>query len=79
MNAQPLNMGNRFQLRQQPVQLMVFCHQRITAGENDFIEFRMVSDIIERLLPVMSGAFIVLIREVTAETVAAVDRAPAFH
>ena len=58
---------------------MVLCHQRVAAGEDDFIKLRMRRDVVHRCLPVAPGALIFGIREVAAEAVTAIDRATAFH
>ncbi|CNU94757.1 Uncharacterised protein [Salmonella enterica subsp. enterica serovar Bovismorbificans] len=72
-------MLNGFQLREQPVQLMIFRHQRIAAGKDDLIQFRVCGDILQRDCPVALIALILRIREVTTETVAAIYRTSAFY
>ena len=58
---------------------MVFRHQRIPTGENNLIQFWVLADIIQRLTPVGLVALVVLIREMAAEAVTAVDRTAAFN
>ena len=58
---------------------MVFGHERIAAGKNNFIKLRIGGYVLERRLPVAFIALVLGIREVAAEAVAAVDRTTAFH
>lgn len=58
---------------------MVLCHQRVAAGEDDFIKLRMRRDVVHRCLPVAHGALIFGIREVAAEAVTTIYRTTAFH
>ncbi|MNE04603.1 hypothetical protein D3C80_971400 [compost metagenome] len=72
-------MLNGFQFPDQPVQLVIFGHQRIATGENNLIQFRVLADIIQRLTPVGFIALVVLIRKMATEAVAAVNRTAAFN
>src|SRR5471030_1280822 len=78
MDAQTLNVRDTFEFTDEPVELVIFCYQRIATGENNFIEFGTCTDIIQRLNPVGLISLVVLIRKMTAETVAAVTAQPPF-
>ncbi|VTM86775.1 Uncharacterised protein [Raoultella ornithinolytica] len=56
---------------------MIFRHQRVAAGKNNFIELRMRGNVLQRRLPVTLIALIFGIREVSAEAIAAIYRAAA--
>ena len=72
-------MRNGFKLGQQPVQLMIFCHQRVTAGKNNLIQLRMGGDIVQRDLPVAFIALVFGIGEVPTEAITTIYRTAAFY
>ena len=78
VNPQTFEMRDGFQLCEQPVQLVIFRHQRIAAGENHLVQFRMRSNILKCSLPVTLIALIFGIGEVATEAIAAIYRAAAF-
>ena len=78
VNPQTFDMRDGFQLCEQPVQLVIFRHQRIAAGENHLVQFRMRSNILKCSLPVTLIALIFGIGEVATEAIAAIYRAAAF-
>ena len=58
---------------------MIFCHQRVAAGKDDFIQLRVRRDVVQCHLPVAFIALIFGVREVATEAIAAIYRATALN
>ena len=77
VDAQALEMRDLAQRLHQPRQALVGGDQRVAAGQDHLVDALVGAQVVEDILPLRAAGLVVLIGEVTAEAVAAVDRAAA--
>ncbi len=75
MNTQPAEVGNFGEALGKAGEQVVNQRQRIAAAENDFVDRTIGRDFVDRRPPLVERVGALVIREMPAETVAAMDGA----